>query len=417
MDEIRTLPGPRASPVRLWAACGLAWCAACSPPEPEPIGDSTVRDSTEVRVATIHAAPGDLPEWRMGDPLLSIRGGEDGSPHFESVSDALWLSDGRTLVVDAGALRLHLFDARGAYLESYGRRGEGPGEFQRLEMRRHRMVTLTPHDTVVVFDPARRALHFFHPDAGFARTERAPDPDDGASIQAMWPYGDDRLVRHSVRYRRDDLAPGGGGIQRRAQTTRLELLDRGGSPLTEPVEFQGGYTALVQEGEVVQPFANTPFVAAERGRVVFGSGRDFHLTVMDSTFAPTLDVRWPAIREPLPAEEIDELRRAYSGGSEATDDPVLRAMFSDELLPEHRPALSRALFDSEGRIWVARFEPLPKLRDETEWYVLDPSGRPLARVRMPERSILAAAGDDRVLVVSRDSLDVPRVEVLPLETR
>lgn len=85
-------------------------------------------------------------------------------------------------------------------------------------------------------------------------------------------------------------------------------------------------------------------------------------------------------------------------------------MLAPSLMFDRRPELSRALADAEGRLWLARFEP-PELLPHDRWTVLDGEGRPLARLRLPRRSKLVDVDDDRLLLVTTDSLDVQRVAV------
>ena len=62
----------------------------------------------------------------------------DAFPHSQESeeSDLIWLGadietgpDGRNYVADAKALQIHIFDAAGRHILSFGRGGQGPGEF------------------------------------------------------------------------------------------------------------------------------------------------------------------------------------------------------------------------------------------------------------------------------------------------
>jgi hypothetical protein len=82
--------------------------------------------------------------------------------------------------------------------------------------------------------------------------------------------------------------------------------------------------------------------------------------------------------------------------------------------------------DENGRIWVARFRPSDDLpmamvggyeqwHEDDVWHVLDPDGSPMARVRLPPRTRLLDVRSDRVVVVTRDGLDVEHVRVLAID--
>ena len=46
-----------------------------------------------------------------------------------SVDDVAVAPDGRTYVLDSRSFRIHIWSAQGDYLTSFGREGQGPGEF------------------------------------------------------------------------------------------------------------------------------------------------------------------------------------------------------------------------------------------------------------------------------------------------
>jgi hypothetical protein len=83
-----------------------------------------------------------------------------------------------------------------------------------------------------------------------------------------------------------------------------------------------------------------------------------------------------------------------------------------ELLPKVRPAISRALWDDTGRLWLGRFDaPTRGLAESYDWVVLDTAMRPIGRVRLPEVARLESIRGDDLLLSVRDSLDVQTVQV------
>lgn len=61
--------------------------------------------------------------------ITSFGGAGSGDGKFTEISDVKVLRDGRVLVVDYGAHKVSLFDSLGTFLFSWGRQGEGNGEF------------------------------------------------------------------------------------------------------------------------------------------------------------------------------------------------------------------------------------------------------------------------------------------------
>lgn len=94
--------------------------------------ESQARDSAGVMIVeNARPAPESRLGWRIGGtPAVSI-GTEDGHPGemLFDVRDATRLADGRIVVANAGTSELRVFAADGAYLETWGGQGDGPGEF------------------------------------------------------------------------------------------------------------------------------------------------------------------------------------------------------------------------------------------------------------------------------------------------
>ena len=396
--------------IPLLAAATLAGCA--DPTDDAPI--TTTHDSAGITITTIHASPADLPEWRLGEPVAVVSGdGAGGGPYLEEVETALWLSDGSIVVVDAGARRVHVYGPGGSYQRSHGRRGEGPGELGSV-----RGATVIPGDTVVVYDAANRKLEHYHRRTGYFRTARVPDPGGGAAVYDARAMGSGQYLLHASRYEAESTqhdTPLGAAVKR-PRTAVIVPFGNFGGRLGTPVELPGGYTAATSGAEVRMPFSSRPVIHADHERTVLGGGQDFSLMVFRSADTIRRAIRWPAVQERIGAGEVDSLRRMMLGDSPSPQTrDIVATMFDDDLLPPTRPALGDVLVDAAGRVWAARFEPMIGSRDQRLWYVLDPDGRPLARVSMPPRSRITDVADDRALVVTRDSMDVPRVEMRPVE--
>ena len=91
-----------------------------------------VRDSTGIRIIENARPPeGSRLAWRIGpEPSVTIGSVEaDAAFQLYQVDDALKLGDGRLVVANGGSHQLLVFDAAGSYLEAWGQKGEGPGDF------------------------------------------------------------------------------------------------------------------------------------------------------------------------------------------------------------------------------------------------------------------------------------------------
>jgi hypothetical protein len=123
-------------------------------------------------------------------------------------------------------------------------------------------------------------------------------------------------------------------------------------------------------------------------------------------------VRVPALDETVTQEEIDATR-----ASRITPEtrPETRAVVEVLPAPELRPPYSDLHLDSEGFVWLSRYRNTRLEPDDpTLWYVFDPDGSWLGSIMTPPRFTVFEIGEDYLLGVRRDELDVEHVQLLRL---
>lgn len=375
--------------------------------------------SVNGRTVTIDASPNEVPEWWIDNTDVVISGEPNSSsseaPPLSIVTEGFWLSDGRILIVDTGCDCMHVYDATGDFIRTLGRRGRGPSEFTWI-----RSVTVTPHDSILAYDAGLRMVKVFHPDAGFIRAELIEPPRGARGSAEVWRTDELRYVYLTSSPADPQFNPaaaaaalGPGEVRELPEIATLHFLD-GDSVVAEPVRFPGASSGLFSGGSVLLPFAPAPVVYVDDSAVYFGSGRTFEITELDSKFQIRRVIKWPEFSEPLRSQEIDSLRGAMTAAG--VNRSAVDLMLPDELTPETRPTIGRILIDSDGRIWVARFEPRFGVGSERAWYVLTPSGEPLAKVHLSRdrRVRLLDIRDQAVLLLTWDPFDVPGIEVAAL---
>lgn len=98
-----------------------------------------------------------------GATSIDFRTIRHAGPPFHFPTNLALASDGSLYVSDGyGNARVHKFDPDGRYRSSWGKPGEGPGEF-----RVPHGIAVGPADTVVVADRENSRLQFFGPDGQF----------------------------------------------------------------------------------------------------------------------------------------------------------------------------------------------------------------------------------------------------------
>ncbi len=376
----------------------------------------TESDSAGVTIVTIWGEVSDLPLWRLADlPDLEISGAA--APYLSSIGQVAFRSDGTVLVEDDQSDELRLFDAAGGVKRLIGGAGQGPGEFQRLTT-----LTVTGGDTAYAYDRRLRRVSIFDPDGKLVRTFPVSYEDGGYNTIPfdVWAVDSEHLVLHRLSpYDSASTAP---RPRRDQRDVVLFALDGAGRVRESSIRFTGGYSIDVDNGDLRAPFANRPFIAVSAGRIVHGSAVDYELTVSSPDLQPVRIVRWDGWGEPFTDEAIQEVRNlveaTWKDFPEAPPDlvrSIIEDTFSPNVLPQFLPALGNVVLDENGRFWVSAFRPPLDLWNEAgAWHILDPSGHPLARVRLPMNARIAAVRQNRVALIMRDSLDVEHLRVFRL---
>ncbi len=382
--------------------------------ERRPVPPVTTQDSAGVPITTIQIQLDSVREWQLVEPpIVTIDGSRTGdSTAFAVIGAVRWIGNRQILAADLGNTKLYLFDSAGAYRRSFGRHGDGPGEFERIAA-----VSVLPGDSLYIEDPSRRRLSVWSPRSGYVRAAPIPEaPNLEAWPVNAWAQGPDRLVVLRAAIGPVPTMKVGEPVQRWQMIAHLTLHSANGELLARTPQFDGAYTGAFAQGDARLPFANAPVAAISPTRTVYGSGQRFALTILDSAFDRVREVRWPAMDEPLTEAEIAAVRSEIGltlRGSPSRQRQVLDVTLAKAVLPKERPSIGRVILDSDERIWVERFEaerlgsPFPRSSDR--WTILDRNGSPIGRLRLPSGTRLEAVDHDRVLAVTRDSLDVQHI--------
>ena len=147
-DATRRHPSRTGTP---WIAATLALATGSCEPTPRNIQTALVRDSAGVTVTENFG-----PEEPLGIRAVRM---VDLIPPDSALTAVPWgvAADpmaGRIYVADWTGQRVVAFDASGAYAGSYGREGDGPGEF-----RNPVAVSMDPHGALAVWDTGRQILN------------------------------------------------------------------------------------------------------------------------------------------------------------------------------------------------------------------------------------------------------------------
>lgn len=408
---------------------GVLVCGACAG---EPVGERTdveARDSAGVEIIATHR-PESAPVWTIGStPRLTI-GVVDGAEaqQLDRVRNPVRLPDGRIALADAGSGEVRIFDAEGRILVRSGGAGEGPGEFRSMEW-------LRPYrgDSLAVFDGVLDRVTILASDGTFGRVVRVGGAGGGAAGVA----GAVGAAPTAVTDGRAELVRATDVFADGDFLARLSEVSAGPGDTTavrrDPVPYarfdpEGGRVAAVgafadDEAFVfatpgsrsVRPraFGRETFVAVRDDRIHVADNNAFQVVILDAA-GRALRIARAAV-EPAAVDEATRTRWTHDALADLTSDflrrlaeDAIRAMPFPDSMPYHGPMV----VGDEGTAWLARYSP--DASSPTRWLVVGLDGRVLARAETPPRFRLSQVGDDFVLGIARDELDVERVVMFSL---
>ena len=378
----------------VWASIAglLVLLAACAPDAPNDASSHrftlTVEDGVEVALTT--GGPkydGDIFAY---EKVLTIRPDPAAPESYLGPPGAMTMSeDGTIFVADGRAGRVVAFSSDGAFLRTYGRRGQGPGEF------RFPALLEVIDDALWAQDLSGQRTHVFSLDGSFLRTVGIPGPPRGLIDGYWWFLADGRIVIYEVGMLRDE--------EHTYQRAEMRVMDAEGNVLASRE------TPWLPATERFQPADRSEAVTLELQFRGFSEGRyarqhGFFLMSADQPEVRVYDLDGDLtriLRIDLPPRPVTDEDRATALAR--LEDELQRALNPDEsssYRPDPRPARIqrdnpryvdpkdywRGMFvDDKGFVWLM---PLPdhggfQSGPSWSWLVLSAEGEYLGRTLAP----------------------------------
>jgi hypothetical protein len=371
-------------------------------------GGSTamVRDSAGIRIVENTAPLCQTDEvWSIApEPLVDVGHVDDPEQQLFRVSGATRLSDGRIVVANAGSSQLRFYDGSGNHLVDIGRQGRGPGEFQYLAG-----VVRGVGDTLHVPAGIDRIITFAsdgslvrETPAGYLGLFKQPWMTEGGRLMPdrtwlLWVY-ENRMDRPDGSYR-----PILGFVRFDPATGAQDTL---GWFLSGMHERAAGETKSVA-------FSPNSSAAWSGSHMFAGDSKAFDIHAFDRDGTLSHIVRMAT--EPKPVTE--EMKAAYRASyiERVSADPRAAAnmeryerMMAELAWAPTLPAWRQLAGDEAGNLWVSDYSAYAVTAD---WKVFTPDGRWLTNVRLPDGIRVLELGDDYLLGLWLDELDIEHVRM------
>jgi hypothetical protein len=350
----------------------------------------------------------------LARPALTIGAdANDTAAMFTQVVGATRLPNGSILVGDHAAFSLHLFGPNGARLRTFGRNGDGPGEFGYLA------AFFRCGDSVVTHDISGRRTSVFALDGRFVRMFRFGAPPDAGStpyisntacnqrlrfVHHGWETPADRKVgpfRPQVVVWTSGADSGLGPV-----LGRFAGVDRIGT--TRP-----GTNRLT--GTSPRPLGRQLFIANGADRIYIGTAERFEILVFGADGKRVRSVtKAGASVQRVSAADIDAALAKDIASAKPGDSAYIRSRYAAFPLPDTLPAYNDLVVDADDNLWVQDY---PRMRSPTvRWTVFAKDGRQLTEVVLPRDLEVFEIGRDYVLGRYLDADEgIPHVRMYALK--
>lgn len=297
---------------------------------------------------------------------------------------------GVVYVSDQADSRVWVFGADGRSLRSIGRKGRGPGEFERPTG-----IAIGPDGRLYVRDITH--VSRFGPDGESKRLTRlegsflSPMLGDWASLLATRFDRDGHLFH--PKFNVMDRAKRTGWFLR--YTLAGELRDSLEVPAFPRAPALTAYVRIdANGGRMLQGLNHVPFAplpawdVTPRGTIIFGDGETYTLTETDRTGRVVREYRRAVAPQPIPARERRDSLAALGARLDSITVSWSQVFGVPESvrareLPEHYPPYMAVYAGEDGRIWVRRWVANDERR--TVFDVFDADGRFSRVVELPRR--------------------------------
>ena len=359
---------------------------------------------------------GGIPSWTLSaTPTLTIE--DDGTPatQFVRIMGVARLSNGHIAVANRGTNDIRIFDARARHVTTFGRTGEGPGEFRRLEM------IGRSGDTAWLYDSGLQRITAVllgaKPELSGTTRVTATGKRESFSITGRLPDG-----RYVVTTNVSPTFDGPPGVHRLPGSTGI-IARTGDGEVAWLGDFRSAAIFVHNptgdfKNAAVGPIAFPPWLrsATGGGQIWIGDSGGDSLVVVRARDLSRFVVRVPFQTRTPDKALIDAAREQEAAGNRSPESKAfLDAKYGAKYLPQRLPSFESLLPGPQGELWIQEYTGNRAL--PTQYVVIDATGRPKGRVSVPGGSRVREAGLDYVILVHEDPDGVESVRLHRLDRR
>ena len=377
------------------ALAGAMLAATCGGDPADEGPELTTRVDTVGGVVHVFNA-GDAPEWELA-PVVSIgprSALESDTPEaFGSVLGVAFGAGGDVFVADGMNRQVRVFGPGGEHLRTFGRQGDGPGEFRNLNS------LAWVGSKLLTLDFGAGRVGEFSPDGEWLgqRSEFGGIGGGGGALR-LYPVAANHAFVRTYSPARGEMIFAGHDDSGPTEDTLPTLR--------APEGTVSGITCTSATMLRSYPIPFAPRIVQHPGPdgTIYSAVTDqYRIAVMRG--ADTLRI----IERELPAEPVSD--EEWEAGNEEyyaflNDNPSASCEPRRPDKPVTRPFVEDLFVAPDGRLWV---EVARTAGDR--WEVFDSTGTLVGTMRAPERSTAPAFRREQLATARRDSLGLSHVDV------
>lgn len=296
---------------------------------------------------------------------LVIGSEEDENYMFYDLVDFTVDSQENFFVLNGGSYRVQKFDRDGNYIQSFGGRGQGPGEFEQPFL-----IYSDKEGKIFVYDTLRRNLHVFRNDGQFEKTIKSQ-----LSAFGIGGISSGNIIMKALSY-----SPEGS-------TDDIIIADAMGEKIKTVASYPIESGPRIKGHSLSNPYRHRLFFCPiSDGRSIYGHSSEFHIYVISNSGEIDLKIEVSKRPEEISQKEKENLIQGYLARREQM--PIGEKLSKNDVtnayvFPEHKPFFNGIWTDSEDRIY-AREMKIYNPEDRSQRFgVFDKDGHYLYKIDMP----------------------------------
>ena len=276
-------------------------------------------------------------------------------PMFSQIRGIAVDEQERIYILDIKEGHIKVFNSLGNYVNTIGKKGQGPGEMQYPAF-----ISITSQNEIVIEDPAVRRLTFYSLEGEYLRSiSTAGGLVVNVKVDSLGNVIGTMAVREEDNPRYELV---------KCDPELNKLFTIGASPLPKPGKYN--------------PFMPMMAWALEdNDRIVFGYPEEYEIKILDANGKTEMRILRNYDPVAVTEEEIEEIKKARRASPDKRELDI----------PSHHPAYRWIIVDDVNNLWVRTWEKPPT--GEGFYYdVFDTEGKYIAKVPLEQTPLVFKKG-------------------------